>query len=180
MHIKESRRTSNTGHLIPLTVERAEVRIRGRTHVPLCTEGFITMDARPVLLFPSEDAEVLNERWVAQQEGPVHLIVPDGNWRQAKRMSYREESLAHLKRVRLEDGPPSRYRLRRHHDPAWVSTFEAVARALGVLEGPEIQAKLERDFDCFVERSLWARGDLPASQVTGGIPESAFGYDSDN
>ena|GEM_PF-281859 len=170
MHIKESRRTSNTGHLIPLTVQGAEVRLRGQKDAMLRTDGLCVPQFESVLLFPCEDAEVLDQDWAARRRKPVHLIVPDGNWRQAKRMSYREPILAELPRVKLAGGLPSRYRLRRHPDPHFMSTFEAVSRALGVLDGPDIQTRLDATFDCFVERSLWARGELSASAVTGGIP----------
>ena len=171
MHVKESRRSSNSGHLLPLALANASMRIRGVKDQPLNTEGLHTPEHRSVLLFPSADAEILDAAWANGQEGPIHLIVPDGNWRQAKRMSYREPALADLPRVRLAAGPPSKYRLRHHPEPTWISTFEAVSRVLGILEGYPIQEGLEQVFDCFVERSLWARGDLKASHVSGGIPD---------
>jgi DTW domain-containing protein YfiP len=62
------------------------------------------------------------------------------------------------------------YRLRHHPDPRFVATFEAVARALGILEGPAVQADLERVFQVVVERMLWSRGRLATERVTGGIP----------
>ena len=72
--------------------------------------------------------------------------------------------------VRLPPGPPSRYRLRCSPDPTRVSTFEAVARALATLEGQAVCDALMRTFDIMVERTLWIRGQLPATAVTGGIP----------
>ena len=45
-----------------------------------------------------------------------------------------------------------------------------VARALGILEGDEIRSRLEHVFTLFVERTLFSRGRLRASLVTGGVP----------
>ena len=130
------------------------------------------------LLWPSPEATIL---------GPEHrlslLVVPDGNWRQARKVATRERALAGLPHYTLPPGPPSRYRLRSHPEAAFLSTFEAVARALTCLHGP--QPELERVFDTFVERILWTRGKLAAEAVIGGIPEEArlklttFGHERD-
>ena len=52
---------------------------------------------------------------------------------------------------------PGRYGLRRNAPAGTVCTLEAIARALGVLEGPEIEAHLLTALDRFVERSRAAR-----------------------
>jgi DTW domain-containing protein YfiP len=72
----------------------------------------------------------------------------------------------------LPPGAPSRYRLRRDDREGHLSTLEAVARAVSHIEpdGAELEAQLMSLFQRFVERSLWMRGLLPASEVTGGIP----------
>jgi DTW domain-containing protein YfiP len=126
-------------------------------------------DRQAVVLFPSPGAVCLS---TLVDGPPVTLVVPDGNWRQATRAVRRSPGMAALPRVTLPEGPPSRYRLRSHPDPQRISTFEAVARALGILEpdGPALQAHLEAAFDRFVERSLFTRGQLAPQDVTGGIP----------
>ena len=93
---------------------------------------------------------------------------------QARRMLRREPILADLPRVSLPPGPPSEFRLRRQKDIRHVSTCEAAARALGCLDEPEAQRHLEEVFRIMVERTLWSRGELAASNVTGGIPTEAF------
>jgi DTW domain-containing protein YfiP len=174
MHAKETRRSTNSGHLVPLAINDCRVKIRGLQNHTMDTSDLIRSHFRNVVLFPSENAQILTRDWANAMEEPIHLIVPDGNWRQAKRMIYREPKLANLTRVTLPQGPPSRYRLRHHHNPGHISTFEAIIRTLAVLERPSLKLILERYFDYFVERSLWARGDLPAEAVTGGIPAAAF------
>jgi hypothetical protein len=54
-----------------------------------------------------------------------------------------------------------------------LSTLEAVAGALGVIEGPAVEAELARLFAAVVERTLWSRGSLPIERCTTGIPEAA-------
>lgn len=153
IHQKETRKTTNTGRLVPLLLANSELRVRGRRGAPLCCEDLVTEPDRARLLFPSDDAEDLREL-----EGPITLIVPDGNWRQARKVVKREPAFARLKRVRLPPGPPSRYRLRHDRDPERLATIEAVARALGILEGPALQAHLEDAFERMVEETLASRG----------------------
>jgi DTW domain-containing protein YfiP len=60
--------------------------------------------------------------------------------------------------VRLPEGPTRRFELRKHPQAERLSTFEAIARALGILEGPEVQQELERILHLKVERTLDTRG----------------------
>jgi hypothetical protein len=54
-----------------------------------------------------------------------------------------------------------------------VATLEAIARALAIFEGDEVRERLEMVFRSMVERTLWTRGEFPAADVCGGIPEGA-------
>lgn len=174
MHAKESRRSTNTGHLLPLGIRHCQIRIRGRQDTPGMQQGLHRQGHYDCVLFPSEDATVLTAEWVDSLEMPVHLIVPDGNWRQAKKMIWREPELANLPRVTIQGGALSRYRLRRHQNPRFLSTFEAVSRALDILESDTISTQIQPLFDTFVDRSLWARGDLSTADVAGGVPPEAL------
>ncbi len=169
-HQKEIAKTTNTGRLVPLGLVAGELRVRGREGALMSTEGLVVAERRSLMLYPTDGAAVLNAEFVAADPRPITLIVPDGNWGQARKVTTREPALVDVQRVRLPEGGPSRYRLRRHVDPRRVSTFEAVARALGILEGAPVQEALEYLFDVMVERTLWTRGELLESQVTGGLP----------
>lgn len=173
MHAKEEGKSSNSGRLVPLALRSGEVRVRGRKAAPMSQQGLVDPGHLNLVLYPADDAKVLAPEWLEADGRPVSLFVPDGNWRQAKRVARREPSLVDLQRVILPPGPPSRYRLRSHPDPKRVSTFEAIARALGIIEGPKVQAHLEGVFDLLVERTLWTRGELSAEQVLSGIPDAA-------
>jgi DTW domain-containing protein YfiP len=60
--------------------------------------------------------------------------------------------------VALPPGPPSRYDLRRPPGDGAVSTLEAVARALGLLEGVAVERALLALLDAFIERTHRAAG----------------------
>ncbi|MCB9539493.1 MAG: DTW domain-containing protein [Myxococcales bacterium] len=164
LHDREATRTSNSGRLVPLTLTEGHLWLRDDATGALPGPWPVAPGGRAVMLYPTA-AEVL-----APSETPLTLVVPDGNWKQARKMAWRSPELAALPRVRLPPGPPSNFRLRSHPDPARVCTFEAVARALGLLEGEDVQRRLEAVFDTFVERTLFSRGALAAEDVTGGVP----------
>ena len=168
-HHKERYKPTNTGRLVPLTLAQGEIRVFGARDERLDTAGFSDPDRRTLLLFPSPDSHVLARD--AADPRPVTLIVPDADWRRAQKLATREELLAGVPRVHLPSGPPSNYRLRRHTDPRYLATFEAVARALGILEGQAVQAELEQVFRMMVDRVLWSRGQISAEEMSGGLPE---------
>jgi DTW domain-containing protein YfiP len=127
-------------------------------------------DTQGLVLYPSADSHELKQDYFSLIIKPITLVVLDGNWNQASKMAKREPALCGLPRVHLPPGPLSTFRLRTQSAPERVCTFEAVARALGVIEGIEIQRQLEAFFDVMVERMLWARGKLAADEVAGGLP----------
>jgi DTW domain-containing protein YfiP len=101
------------------------------------------------------------------------LIVPDGTWRQANRVRRRVPGLAGIQAVSLTSAQKSNYRLRRTHIGNRLATFEAIALALGILEGPAIEKHLLHVFRAIVDRALWSNGRLLTEEVTGGIPAGA-------
>ncbi len=189
MHRGELATSSNTARLAQLSMpESCEIRIRGDLHAPMSEEGLLTPPqaegVRPptLLLFPSEDSIELTPEWVASQPNAAngfHLIVPDGSWKQASRVPYRVAALKDpsVIAVRLPPGPPSQYLLRVAPRESAVCTIEAIARALGILEGPErgpeVQAALEEIFHKMVERVRWSRGDVKTADCRWPIPEAA-------
>jgi DTW domain-containing protein YfiP len=67
---------------------------------------------------------------------PEVLVVVDATWRQAEKMARQNSWLDALPRVSVDAGRPSGYgELRREPGPGLLSTVEAVAVALGELEG---------------------------------------------
>jgi DTW domain-containing protein YfiP len=138
---------------VALGVSGVDVRLRGERDP--AARGALPEGPR-LLLFPHADARVLS---VADGRGePVVLLVPDGTWSQAQRMRLRDPDARGAEPVALPPGPPSRYDLRRSPRDGAVSTLEAVARALGVLEGVAVERALLALLDAFVERTHRAAG----------------------
>lgn len=161
MHYRELLRTTNTGRLAQLALEGCEIRVRGRQGAPLPTEGVMDPGRHTFLLFPTPGARELTPEFVASLDKPVTLVVPDGTWGQATKVAKRESFLHTVPRVTLVPAGPTRYGLRRGSREEGLATFEAIARALGALEGRAIQHRLEDLFNLMVSRTLGSRGIRP-------------------
>lgn len=154
VHRDEIRKPTNTGVLAARCVAGSEVIVRGvegEASEPFAARA----GTRPVLLFPAEDAVSLD---TLVEGPPVTLVVPDGTWRQAQRVRARVPGLAEVPCAVLPPGPPTRYRLRSEPREGGLATMEAIARALGLLEGPAVQAAIERVFEAMVAHTLSVRG----------------------
>ena len=174
IHHVEDRKTTNTGRLAAACLVNSEVFVRGHASQP---PRPFTSDpsSEPLLLFPHEGAIPLAQS--APSPRPVTLIVPDGTWRQASKVRNRVPGLRDVPCVCLPPGAPSIYRLRAEAHEEGLATIEAIARAMGILEGEHVRRALERMFRIMVERTLWARGEIATADVTGGIPEGAMRHD---
>lgn len=84
---------------------------------------------------------------------PKQLIVLDATWSQARRMYRKLDALRGVPILRLPDMDVPAARLRNSPGEGRVSTIEAIARALRLLEGEEPAAALERLFAVAVQRA---------------------------
>jgi DTW domain-containing protein YfiP len=162
IHHREWPKTTNTGHLALKALTRSALFIWGEEGGAMPERGTLVPEGHAgYVLAPSGDP--LTESLAARlKEGPpVSLIVPDGNWRQATKMTWRIPAIADLPRLSLAEGSPSVYQLRTEPRPDGLATFEAIARALGALEGQDVQRKLERPFFAMVRGTLKSRGQVP-------------------
>lgn len=174
MHFVEVNKTTNTGSLALGCLQNSRLSIfkgsNDEPDPPIFDEG-----EEPLLLFPSVTAVSLDQ-WEPTGK-PVRLIVPDGTWRQASKIRRRRKDLVSLRCVTLPPGPPTIYKLRNNPAENTVSTMEAIARAMGVLEGPQVQEQLEAAFTMMMDRFLWMKGKKSAAEVRGGLPEGAKRHD---
>lgn len=172
MDERESYQTTNTSHLAPLVLATAQLHVRNRHDRSDITQQ---LNAPHLwMLYPGPEAETL----APPSDGhPVTLVVPDGTWRSTSRMIRRAPGLAPLPRVQLPPGPPARRWLRRPPNRQAVSTLEAIARAVAILEGdPQWEKELMRLLHTMIDRHLWSKGQIDADKVTGGIPEAALAH----
>lgn len=147
VHVRELKLTSNTAQFVQkLLPHNSEIFIRGRVNENFSASPIMKKEGRPVFLYPHDDAIELNQNFLSDYPGPYNLIVPDGNWHQARRVKRREAEFDEVIAVKLPQGIQTEYGLRRAPQPEWVSTYEAVAHALGVLENNPELTKHMMDF----------------------------------
>lgn len=158
MHHRECAKPTATGPLALAALSNSELRIQGEREKPLDFSDLQSAERRTLLLYPGEEAPILCPSLLAQDPRPVNLVVPDGNWRQASRMGRRLPGLEHAEMVRLPEGAKTAWGVRRESHPQGLATFEAIARALGIIESPDVQKGLEELFSLMVARTLQARG----------------------
>lgn len=169
LHHKELSTTSNSGRLVPVALASGEWRVRGG-HYQLDTKGLVEPGVRPLLLFPTPDAQPLNADFLKKHPGPHTLLVPDGTWSQAKKVTRREPALSDAIPVCLENPGSSIYRLRIAPRTGALATFEAIASAMGVLEGPDVESEMMKLFTVFVQRCMDARQPPPGTPPLPPIP----------
>jgi DTW domain-containing protein YfiP len=165
MHHREVKMPTNTGRLAHRCLVNSRLILRGLKDDPADLDPDALFTGTPLLLHPTDDAITLDEGFRARIPPPYTLVVPDGSWRQASKMGSREQSLKAIVRVKLGALAPSRYQLRKETKPGGLATIEAIARALGFLESPDIESALEKIFALMVERTLRSRGTAPSSPI---------------
>ncbi len=171
VHRKELKRTTNTGRLAIRALLNSEMRIRGDLaqggEVALDLSDLLSNQYQSLFVYPSDEALELTPDFIKQFDKPLQLIVPDGNWRQAGKVHYRHSELKDVIRVKLASSqdlggesvqePP---RMRKETVKNGMATLEAIAHALGVIEGVEVQKALLDLYSEKLNRTLKARGTL--------------------
>jgi DTW domain-containing protein YfiP len=145
-HVLEVPKVSNTGRLAALGLSSLVLHLYPQDPLPEALAEPGTW-----LLFPGGQAAL-------PVPPPAQLVVLDASWSQARRMAQRVAALRALPRwsLALDDAAPS---LRRG-PPGGLSTLQALAHALGALEGPSVAMPLHALHRRLVDRTLAARGYL--------------------
>ena len=157
MHHRESYKTTNTARLACMALNQSQILLRGLKDKPLDLSHIHNEQFQSALLTLSDKSETLSTEFVKKFDKPLQLIVPDGNWNQAKKMGKREPQLKNIPWVKLPPGPLSGYKLRHEHNPEGMSTLEAIARALKIIESEDIERQLLKFFKVMVERTIQTR-----------------------
>ncbi len=100
----------------------------------------------------------LNNELLARERAPIQLIVPDGSWRQASKVHYRHRELKDVQRVMIKAPDRSKFSLRRQHREEGMATLQAIAHALGIIEGDLVKDQLLRLYNAIVRETLRGRG----------------------
>ncbi len=156
-HYREVTRSSNTGRLAHLALPNSELIDHGLPGSPPTALSAEALE-HAALLFPGGEP-------IGQGALPRRLIVLDATWSQARRMRRKVRGLERLRTVSITTAPTERPRLRASPGDGKVSTIEAIAYALGELEGaqgPHIRERLLELFELAVERSRSTGRTSPA------------------
>lgn len=158
IHTSELTRRTNTGLLAMKALMNSEIRVRGKTTDALDLSDLLISQYRTWLLYPSRDAVELTPELVGREEPPIQLIVPDGNWRQAGKVHYRHRELRNVQRVMISAPNTSKFRLRHQHRREGMATLQAIAHALGVIEGDVVKTELMKLYQLKLRQTLAVRG----------------------
>lgn len=181
MHTRERAKPTATGPLALLSLPNSTTLIHGERDDRLDLNQLFTPERRVLLLYPAEGARSLAD--VAAERGarPITLIVPDGNWRQAARAARRIPGVERAECVVLPAGEPTEWGVREETKDGGLSTFEAIARAIGILEGEAIEAAMMTVFRKMVAHTWEMRGGTPgktpAPMAEGQRPPLAILFD---
>lgn len=136
-HHTERHRSSNTGRLAHLALPNSEIvehgGLGGLAQLPALDGAW--------LVFPEGEPAT-----GAPEPPPRQLVVLDATWSQARRMYRKLAALRGLPVLHLPVAPMPASRLREAPAPGRVSTIEAIARALRLVEGDAVAAPLEALF----------------------------------
>jgi DTW domain-containing protein YfiP len=155
IHHRELKRTTNTGRLAVQALVNSEMYIRGLENKPLDFSHLLTSDFEHYLLYPSDDAIEMSE---LKPQKPVHLIVSDGNWRQASKVHRRQVELSQVPKVKISKVNLAKNHLRNEHMSVGYSTLEAIAMAFGIFEGESVQNELLSVYQAKLHATMKGRG----------------------
>lgn len=164
IHHKELKKSTNTGRLALKSLTNSEMKVRGVLGEDrLNLSSVLDKNAYQTFLFyPAVDAKELNDTFMREYHlkycQPIQLIVPDGTWRQASKVHYRHPELADLPRLKISTPNTALRHIRKESTPAGMATMEAIACALGFIEGAQVQEHLMNIYLKKLEQTLRGRG----------------------
>ena len=158
VHAKELKRTTNTGKLALEALPNSIMKIRGVINETLDLSDQLSSEYQSILFYPSADAIELNKEFIKSVTKPIQLIVPDGNWRQASKVHIRHLELKNIPRAMINNTNKAEHHLRAETTSYGMSTLEAIAKALGVIEGPAVEAAMMKLYRAKLNNTLKGRG----------------------
>ena len=161
-HAVELVRPTNTGRMVLGMLPNSRLITYAARGAPLDESPLRDPDTRYLLMLPRSGARVLS----AEVADPTPhrrtaLVFLDGSWPQASHMARRITALRPMTCVRLPDGPPGAWAIRRPVKPDQLCTLEAAIRAVTVLGRTDEAARMAEILALIEARMLFMRGVLP-------------------
>lgn len=161
-HPRERFHPIGTARIAALGLERVRVEVDSAGRFSEGREPFV-LPPGTGLLYP--EAPFRDLASLTPAERPQHLLVLDGTWHHAHTLFRDVKGLRELPRYGFTPETPSQYRLRREPRAECVSTIEAIAQCLRLLEPetPRIH-ELVNVFRAMIDRALAARPTVKAGR----------------
>ncbi len=153
-HPSELTRPTNTGRLLLETLPQARLHLWQRKSPPEALLKLIAANkAQCLLLFPTLNARPLNDFIKSSQETdlPLHFIILDATWQQARKMYRQSPWLQALPQVELAIDKESEYRLRRNQVKGAICTCEVGIALLKILGETDNEMILHEYFHQFMQ-----------------------------
>jgi DTW domain-containing protein YfiP len=158
VHYKELLRPTNTGSLAVKALTNSEMLIRGEINKQIDLTHYLKPEYRPLLLYPAQNAVELTTEFINQDPRPIHLIVPDGNWRQASKVHYRHHEIKDIPRVVLPGLKTQLPTMRKETEEYGMATLQAIACAFKLIENESVGKTLMDLYEIKLKKTLIARG----------------------
>lgn len=155
-HAKEICKSSNTGRLVAMALNNSSLVEWGVAGQAL-DERVLKQEGTWVLYPDGEPADRLHTP-------PRTLVVLDGSWPQARHMLHRIPTLRTMPRVSLPPPEVAPLRLRQPPLKEGMSTLEAVAKVVALLEGEPKARPLRELHATMVKRVMITRGTWPGEE----------------
>lgn len=161
-HPREERVAIGTARMALLALPNSQRRVGLDFSGDPDVRAAVATTGSAYVLFPGPDATPAGSLPRGRE---LTLIVLDGTWPQAAKLLKLNPAIAALPRVAFHPRSPSAYAIRREPADFCVSTIEALAEVLGVLEpdGHRFERLLD-PFHAMVERQLWFQAEVHASR----------------
>jgi DTW domain-containing protein YfiP len=152
-HPRERRMGIGTARMAHLSLPGSSLRVGTDFASDPVVTAALAGPSPPYVLFPGPRAIDVA---TLPRERPITLVVLDGTWSQARKLLKLNPALAALPRVAFTPSHPSRYEIRQQPAEFCVSTIEALAQVLNVLEpGEQSFDRILDPFLAMVEKQRW-------------------------
>jgi DTW domain-containing protein YfiP len=161
-HPREQRVAIGTARMARLALPNSQLRVGLDFAEDREVRAALAQSAATYVLFPGPGASPIEQ---LPRDLSITLIVLDGTWWQAHKLLKLNPAIAALPRVAFRPRQPSAYVIRREPADFCVSTIEALATALEVLEpdGDRFERLLD-PFHAMVARQRWFQSEVRSSR----------------
>ncbi|MCV6591261.1 MAG: DTW domain-containing protein [Marinobacterium sp.] len=174
LHANEPLRPTGTASVIKQTLPDTRCFIWQRTSPPQTLLQMIKDPTyQPWLIFPADrpELEPRQKTWHPSKGRTPLLIIPDGTWKEVRKMVRKSPWLTSLPLLAFSPQQPSRYRLRRNPDAEHLCTAEVASHLLTLTGHPDAAQAIDQQLTHFLTNyHLWqhhlpASATMPATQA---------------